>query len=91
MSCDCIKILEGLLTEKMMEKFPNGEVVEPVYFQNKTLVFNGDGTTSLILKNPTVGRVRIGKSIRKYDVNLFPKFCPYCGKPLKEEEGCSNE
>ena len=87
MSCDCIKRLEGLLTEKMVEKFPNGEVVEPVEFQNKTLVFNEDGTTSLILKNPTVGRVRIGKSIRKYDVSMFPGFCPYCGKPLKEEGG----
>ena len=87
MSCDCIKRLEGLLTEKMVEKFPNGEVVESVEFQNKTLVFNEDGTTSLILKNPTVGRVRIGKSIRKYDVSIFPGFCPYCGKPLKEEGG----
>ena len=87
MSCDCIKRLEGLLTEKMMEKFPNGEVVEPVEFQNKTLVFGEDGKTAIILTNPTVGRVKIGKAIRKYDVNMYPKFCPYCGKLLKEEGG----
>lgn len=86
MSCDCIKRLEGLLTEKMMERFPNGEVIEPVEFQNKTLVFQ-DGKTDLILTNPTIGRIKIGKSIRKYDVSMYPRFCPYCGKLLKEEGG----
>lgn len=86
MSCDCISRFESLLTEKMKEKFPEGEVIEPVEFQNKSLVFTGKGTT-IILKNPTIGKVRIGKSNRKFDVNLFPRYCPYCGKPLEEEGG----
>lgn len=86
MSCDCIERLEGLLTEKMLEKFPNAEVVNNVEFQNKTLIFHED-KTELILTNPTIGKVRVGKSVRKYDVSMYPKFCPYCGKPLFEEEG----
>ena len=86
MSCNCIRRIEDLLTEKMLEKYPEGEVIEPVEFQNKALVFS-NGSTLLILSNPTVGKVRIGKSNRKFDVQMFPKFCPYCGKPLEEEGG----
>lgn len=86
MSCDCIDRLERLLTEKMKERFPDGEVIEPVEFQNKTLILS-NRKTKLILTNPTVGKVRIGKSIRKYDVSMYPRFCPYCGKLLEEEGG----
>lgn len=86
MSCDCISRLESLLTQKMMEKFPEGEVIEPVEFQNKSLVFTEKGTIT-ILKNPTVGKVRIGKSNRKFDVSMYPKYCPYCGKLLEEKGG----
>jgi hypothetical protein len=88
MSCDCIHRLEDLLTEKMKERFPNGEVIEPVEFQNKTLIFYSDSNkTGLILTNPVLGRVRIGKQTRKFDVDMYPKYCPYCGKPLEEEGG----
>lgn len=86
MSCDCISRIESLLTEKMKERFPEGEVIEPVEFQNKSLVFTEKGTT-IILKNPTIGKVRIGKQNRKFDVAMYPKYCPYCGKPLEEEGG----
>ena len=88
MSCDCIERIEGLLTEKMKERFPDGEIVKPVEFENKTLIFLKDtNKTVLILSNPTIGRVRIGKQNRKFDVSMYPNFCPYCGKPLDEEEG----
>lgn len=81
MSCDCIERLEALLTDKMKEKFPDLEVVEPVEFKNKTWVQTDNGMEE-ILANPTIGRVRYGKSIRKYEVSMFPRFCPYCGKAL---------
>ena len=88
MSCDCIHRIEDMLTEKMKERFPDGVVIEPVEFQNKTLVFySNSNKTGLILTNPVLGRVRIGKQTRKFDVNMYPKYCPYCGKPLDEEEG----
>ena len=90
MSCDCIKRLEGVLTEKMKEAYPNGEVKEPVEFQNKSLVFGADGKTKVILSNQSLGKVAVGKTIKKYTVSILPKYCPYCGKPLKEEGG-SNE
>ena len=86
MSCDCIHRLEDLLTEKMKERFPDGEVIEPVEFQNKTLVLNSN-KTGLILTNPVLGRVRLGKQTRKFEVGMYPKYCPYCGKPLEEEGG----
>lgn len=88
MSCDCIHRIEDMLTEKMKERFPDGVVIEPVEFQNKTLVFySNSNKTGLILTNPVLGRVRIGKQTRKFDVNMYPKYCPYCGKPLDEEKG----
>lgn len=86
MNCDCIERIERLLTKKMQERFPDGEVTEMVQFQNKTLIF-ADKESKLILSNPTIGRVRIKKSIRKYETQMLPKFCPYCGKPLFNEGG----
>lgn len=87
MSCDCIKRLEGVLTEEMKKKFPNGEVMQPVEFQNKTILFGCNGKTMVILSNETLGKVAIGKSVKKYTVSMLPKYCPYCGKLLEEEGG----
>lgn len=84
MRCNCIERLESQLTEKMKAKYPDGEIIEPVEFQNKTLIFS-NGKTNLILSNPTIGRVKIGKSIRKYDVSMLPRYCPYCGELLEEK------
>lgn len=89
MSCDCIKRLEGVLTEKMKEAYPNGEVKEPVEFQNKSLVFGADGKTMVILTNQSIGKVVVGKTIKKYTVSILPKYCPYCGKLLEEKGGQS--
>lgn len=84
MSCDCMKRIEKMLTEKMKEKYPNGDVVEEVAFVNKTLTFDDKGHTAVILGNPVLGKVRIGKAIRKFDTQIFPTYCPFCGKKIKE-------
>ena len=84
MECKCISRIENLLTEEMKKKYPDGEVVDNVEFQNKTLLFIGN-KTELILSNPVLGRMRIGKAIRKYEVSMVPSFCPYCGTKLREE------
>ena len=80
--CDCIKRLENMLTQKMVEKYPNGEVIASVEFENKILIV-GEGKTNKTLYNPAIGRVRTGKSIRKFETTIYPKFCPYCGQPTE--------
>lgn len=84
MSCECMKRIEKMLTQKMKEKYPNGDVVEEVAFVNKTLTFDNEGHTSVILGNPVLGKVRIGKVIRKFDTQIFPTYCPFCGKKIEE-------
>lgn len=81
--CDCMERIEKLLTEKMMEKYPDGDVVEEVAFVNKTLTFDNKGHSSVILANPGLGKVRVGKAIRKFDTRVFPTYCPFCGKKIR--------
>ena len=84
MSCDCIKRIEKMLNEKMAEKYPGGEVIGQVAFANKTLTFDKEGLPDLILGNPVLGWVRVGKAIRKFETQCFPTYCPFCGKKIKE-------
>lgn len=84
MNCDCIKRVETMLTEKMKEKYPNGVVEKEVSFVNKTLIFDDKGHTSVILGNPVLGKVRIGGVIRKFDTQILPTYCPFCGKKMTE-------
>lgn len=86
MSCNCISRTKKLLTDKMKEKYQDAEIIEPVEFQNKTIILN-PSYSDYVLKNPCVGRVRIGKKIRKYEVDMLPKYCPFYGKPLEERDG----
>ena len=86
MSCDCINRIEKQLLQKMVEKYPGYEVVEEPKFQNRTIIL-GDNALSLTLGNPVLGRVRKGKMIRKYDTQMLPSYCPFCGKKLREKEG----
>jgi hypothetical protein len=82
MECNCIERIEERLTEEMKKEYPNGEVIDNVEFQNKTIMFMGN-KTELILKNPVLGRMRIGKVVRKYEVSMLPSYCPYCGEKLR--------
>lgn len=84
MNCDCMKRIETMLTEKMKEKYPNGVVEKEVSFVNKTLIFDDKGHTSVILGNPVLGKVRIGGVIRKFDTQILPTYCPFCGKKMTE-------
>lgn len=84
MSCDCIDRIEKLLAEKMKEQYPKGEVIDEVAFVNKTYTSDAEGHAVLILSNPALGKVRIGKAVRKYNARLFPTYCPFCGKKIKE-------
>lgn len=84
MSCDCIKRLETLLNEKMAEKYPGAEVIDKVAFVEKTITFDNEGHTAVILGNPVLGKVRVGKAVRKYETQILPTYCPFCGKKIKE-------
>lgn len=86
MSCDCISTLEKKLTGIMVERNPGCEVVEEVTFQNKAWILGEDGTMK-VLGNPVLGRYRKGKTIRKFNTQIMPTYCPFCGKKLKEERG----
>lgn len=68
----------------MMAEFPNGEVISKVEFQNKTFQFM-PGRLEMVLGNPVLGKVRVGKNTRKFDTQIMPTYCPFCGKKMKED------
>lgn len=86
MSCNCIKELENKLTKIMADRNPGCEIVEDVSFLYKSWIL-GDECTTLVLANPVLGRYRKGKAIRKFDTQMMPTYCPFCGKKIKEEKG----
>lgn len=69
----------------MMEEFHNGEVISKVEFQNKTFLFM-PGRLEMVLGNPVIGKVCVGKKTRKFDTQIMPTYCPFCGKKLREEK-----
>ena len=69
----------------MTEEYPNGEIVNSVEFLNKTFLLS-NGKLELVLNNPVLGRVRIGKKTRRYEVSMLPTYCPYCGEKIRKEE-----
>lgn len=86
MACDCINRIERELTERMADEYPGWEIVESVEFQNKYLAFDSCGVVPFI-GQPTLGRVRKGKVVRKYTVQIKPEYCPFCGKKRTQEGG----
>ncbi|MDR1984103.1 MAG: hypothetical protein LBQ28_04700 [Prevotellaceae bacterium] len=84
--CDCIERLEKLLTEKMLNDNPGAEVEEPVSFQNTMFLFNDEKGISVFLKNPVLGKYKIGNRVRKWEISFIPLYCPYCGEKLGKEE-----
>ena len=70
-----------MLNQKMIESNPGCEVEESVSFENKTILF---GSGRVILGNPVMGKVRVGKRIKKFTTQVAPHFCPFCGKSLDE-------
>ena len=83
--CNCMKRIEEKLNEKMIERFPGFEIEEEVKFVNKSLVFSDDGKTALILGNPVLGKMRRGKQVRKFETQMMPSYCPFCGEKIKKD------
>lgn len=78
--------IEEKMTKLMIERNPGCEVVEDVKFQNKAWIINDNGPET-VLANPMLGKFRKGKAIRKFDMQIMPTYCPFCGKKLRSEEG----
>lgn len=81
MSCDCIKRIEGMLNQKMIEAHPGCEVEKSVSFENRIIRF---GSGDVVLGNPVVGKVKKGKRTLKFTSQVAPHFCSFCGKSLDE-------
>lgn len=81
--CNCIAETEKKLTEMMKDRYPEWDVMETVEFENKCYILESG---NYIVGNPVIGRVRKGKQIRKFNVQMFPTYCPFCGKKLKEDK-----
>ena len=70
-----------MLNQRMIESNPGCEVEEIVSFQNKIIHL---GSGRIVLGNPVMGKVRVGKRIRKFTSQVGPHFCPFCGKSIDE-------
>lgn len=81
MNCDCIERIEKKLNQALIAANPGCKVVESASFANKVIrLKSGD----YVLGNPVMGKVKKGKSIKKFGTLVSPHFCPFCGKSLEE-------
>lgn len=80
--CNCITEIEEKLTNIMVEQNSGCEVESPVSFKNVSWIF---GEKSLmVLNNPILGKYRMGNKVKKWETEMIPTYCPFCGKKLDE-------
>ena len=82
--CDCITELRGKIIELAEKTFPSNEweTVETPDFENIAMIVH-DGQIIEVFKNPVLGKFRKGKKNAKFDVNIHPNYCPYCGEKIE--------
>lgn len=75
MACDCIKNW----TKVLEEKFNETATIDKSYFTDGTMRVNINGIYHK--------RKKDGSYAQKWEeVKLYPKYCPFCGKPYDEKE-----
>lgn len=75
MACECIKNW----SEKLKEQFGETATVNKAYMS--------DGTTRVVVTALFHKRKKNGEYAQKWEeVNLYPKYCPFCGEPYDEKE-----
>ena len=82
--CDCIKRIETQLNEKMstLANLHKGEVINPVSFECKAVMMDS-GNYELYAE--VSGKYLDRGKRRRYAPNMSFRFCPFCGKPYKDE------
>lgn len=75
--CDCIEIIEKKLNDKMIEENPGCEIIEKVRLENQAIMLN---TGRYQLYSPALGIFMQGKRKRKFALNMYYSFCPFCGE-----------
>lgn len=84
--CDCIERIEKQLTARMVEKYPDCELVENVEIQNKALMLPDGKPSYYAVYAETIGRMKKGKSVRKYSPNMSFRYCPFCGEKYENTQ-----
>lgn len=75
--CDCVKRIEKMLNDKMIEENPGCEIIEKVQLENQAIMFD---TGRYQLYSPALGMFMQGKRKRKFAPNMYYSFCPFCGE-----------
>lgn len=75
--CDCIRRIEKMLNEKMVDQNPGCEIVDEVWLGNQAVMFH-NGERQLF--SPATGRYMQGKRTRKFEPSMYYTYCPFCGK-----------
>ena len=87
--CNCIERIEKQLTEKMVELNNGAEIIDNVEFVNKTWTFGKQ--MNEFLGNPVLGKYRVGKAVRKFDTQMLPSYCPFCGEKFEKEKSSTGQ
>ncbi|URZ06457.1 hypothetical protein [Clostridium felsineum] len=88
--CDCIKQIEEEIKINFPESAPALKVskVKEVKFENLywDLEDNCRMGVSMPIRVDYERKTKKGNVISKHEIlNMQPKYCPFCGKPYKEE------
>lgn len=90
MTCNCRSELESKLLERFKSEAPTG--------QNHTVALSGYGFC--IIDNKVIMRPFLevtqtadmpkkagGFSVKRTKLNMYFSYCPFCGKPVMDQEG----
>lgn len=76
MTCDCIKKINSLLQKRLND---SAEV--------NTAIMMNDGTLRVVVNGLYHKKNAKGEYQKKWsEVNIQADYCPFCGKPYKEEK-----
>lgn len=87
--CNCIEKMENKLREELPLKNDEfkGMVLNEVYFANKMIMLDTGAVEITLPVNLTYKTMSKGKEIiKKEQINVNMKYCPFCGEELDIKE-----